>query len=167
MVSVPDQTLEGGSPVTPMVPACFPIPLITGRGTGTETCGIGSVFPHDDLWVSLDYYTNYTLIYYLLFKVWLMRCASCVIYIHWWGKGWPMEAFPFRALVVLYCMLPPFTKHEMSNVLDTVSTIAHLPRLFSPMDFSFWKTDWTTFHGPPLYRIHIIYSGSSARGFQA
>ena len=46
--------MEGGSPLTPMVPADLSIPLITGRGTGIETCGIGSVLPPDDLWVGLD-----------------------------------------------------------------------------------------------------------------
>ena len=33
--SVPNQTVEGGSPLTPMVPAHLSIPLITYRGTGT------------------------------------------------------------------------------------------------------------------------------------
>ena len=41
-----------------MVPAHLSIPLITGRGTGTETCGIDGVFPADDLWISLDVSTD-------------------------------------------------------------------------------------------------------------
>ena len=24
---------------------------------------------------------------------------------------------------------------------------------------SFWKTDWTSYHGPPWYHIYILYSG--------
>ena len=51
--SVPDQTAEGGTPLTPMVPAHLSIPLITGRGTCTKTCGIGRMFPPDDLWMVL------------------------------------------------------------------------------------------------------------------
>ena len=66
--SVPDQTVEGGSPLTPMVPAHLSIPLITGRGTGTETCRIGSAFPSDDLWIGLDTCTNCTLVYDLILK---------------------------------------------------------------------------------------------------
>ena len=49
--------------LTPMVPAHLSIPLITGQGTGTETCGIDSVFPPDDLWIGLDTYMNCILIY--------------------------------------------------------------------------------------------------------
>ena len=46
-----------------MVPAHLSVPLIAGRGAGTETCGIDSVFPPDDPWTGLDTYTNCTLIY--------------------------------------------------------------------------------------------------------
>ena len=49
----PDQTAEGGTPLTPMVPAHLSIPLIIGRGTCTKTCGIGRMFPLDDLWMVL------------------------------------------------------------------------------------------------------------------
>ena len=70
------------------------IPLITGRGTGIETCGIGSVFPPDDLWIGLDTYMNCILIYDLLLKVWMIMCATCYICIDWWGKGWPMVDRP-------------------------------------------------------------------------
>ena len=34
---------------TPMVPAHVSIHLIIGRGIGTETCGMGSVIPPDDI----------------------------------------------------------------------------------------------------------------------
>ena len=51
-------------------------PMITGQGTGTETCGIGSVFPSDDLWIGLDTYMNCILIYDLFLKVWLKECAT-------------------------------------------------------------------------------------------
>ena len=61
-------------------PAHLSIALITVRGTGTETCGIGSVFPPDRIWIGSDTYTNCTLIYDLLLKVWLMGCASCIYY---------------------------------------------------------------------------------------
>ena len=67
--------------------------------------GIGSVFPPDDLWISLHTHTNciyiyiYThirirlYIYNLLLKVWLMGCATCFICIGWYGERdalwWP------------------------------------------------------------------------------
>ena len=107
--SVLDHTVEGGSPLTPMVPAHLSIPLISGRGTVTETCGIGCVVPPDDLWIGLDTYTNCTLVYDLLSTVCLMRFATC-IHLYWliW-KGWPMVACVFRALVVLYRIMPIFT----------------------------------------------------------
>ena len=120
-----------------MVPEHLSIPLITGRGTGTETSGIGSVFPLDDLWIGLDTYMNCTLICDLFLKVWLMGCATCFICIDWWGKGWPMLGCPFRALVALYRMLPIFT--YMSNIWGNVSTIVHLPRMFLPMECLFVK----------------------------
>ena len=93
--SVPDQTVENGSLLPPMVPAPLSIPLMTGRGTVTETCGIGSVFPSDDLWIGLDTDTNCTLIYDLFLKVWLMGCATC-IYLYWlMGKGIAYGGLPF------------------------------------------------------------------------
>ena len=70
--------MEGGSPLPPLVPAHLSSPLITGRGTGTETCGIGGVFPPDDLLIGLDAYMNCILIYDLFWKVWLMGCATCL-----------------------------------------------------------------------------------------
>ena len=49
-------------------PAHLSIPLITGLGTGTEACGIGSVFPPGDLWIGMDTYSNCTLTYDILLK---------------------------------------------------------------------------------------------------
>ena len=79
--SIPYKTVVGGGPLTPMVVAHLSIPLIAGRGTGTETCGIGSVFPADDIWVGLDTYTNCILIYDLLLKFYLMGCATCLVFL--------------------------------------------------------------------------------------
>ena len=45
---MPDQAVEDGSPLTPMALEHLPIPWIS-RGIGTETFGIGSVFPPDNL----------------------------------------------------------------------------------------------------------------------
>ena len=50
--------MEDGSSLNPMVPAHLSTPLITGLGIGTETCGVGSVFAPDDLWIGLDTYTS-------------------------------------------------------------------------------------------------------------
>ena len=80
-------TVEGGIPLTSMVPAHLSIPLITGRRTGTETYWIGGVFPPDDLWIFLDTYLNCILIYAWFFKVSLVGCATCIICIDWWRKG--------------------------------------------------------------------------------
>ena len=71
-----------------MVPAHLYIPSISGRGTGTETYGVCSVLPPDDLWIGLDTYMNCILIYDLLLKVGLMWCATCFICIDRWGNGW-------------------------------------------------------------------------------
>ena len=107
--------------------------------TCTEICGIGRMFPSDNFWIGLDTYMNCILIYHLLLKVWLTGCATCFICIDWWGRGMPMLACPFRALVVLYRMLPIFTKYEMSNIWATVSTIVQLSGMFPPTDFLFEK----------------------------
>ena len=117
-----------------MAPAHLSIPLIQGRGTSTETCRISSVFPPDDLWIGLDNYLNCILIYDLFLKVWLMGCDTWFICIDWMRKVWPIVAYPFRARVVLYQILPIFTLYEMFNVWTTVSTIVHLPRMFPPTD---------------------------------
>ena len=34
------------------------LPVITGRGVGSETCEVDNVFPPDDLCFSLDTYAN-------------------------------------------------------------------------------------------------------------
>ena len=48
------------------------------------------------------------------------------------GKGWPMVACHFRALIVL----PPYD--------------------VSSHGLCFWKTDWISYHGPPIYHIYIL-----------
>ena len=106
--SIPEQTVEGGNPLNPMVPAHLAIPLIASQGTGTDICGIGSISPNDH-WTGLGAYTNWALISNLLLKVWLMVCDTCFVCTDWCGKRWPMAACSFRALVVLCWMLPIFT----------------------------------------------------------
>ena len=51
-------------------------------GIETYMYGVGSVIPPVDLWIGLDTYMNYALIYNLHLEVWLMRCATC-IYFYW------------------------------------------------------------------------------------
>ena len=38
----------GGISLALMVPAHLSVPLIAGRGIGSETCGVGDGFPSDD-----------------------------------------------------------------------------------------------------------------------
>ena len=155
MWSVPNQTMEGGIHLNPMVSAHLHIPLISGRGTGTETCVIGSVFPPDDLWIDLDTYTNCTVIYDFLLKVWLMGCATAFICIDWWGKGWPIVTSPFRQalsytgccqyLLNMNCLMHGLLFLQLSTSLGC----------FCPPTF-FWKADWTGCHRPPLCHIYIL-----------
>ena len=52
------QTMEGGSTLTSTVLALLPVISNTGRGIGTDTCGMGDVFPTDDRWFGSETYTN-------------------------------------------------------------------------------------------------------------
>ena len=90
-------------------------------------------------WFVLDTYTNCILIYEILLKVSRTGCATSFTYIGWCEKGWPVVACPFRAMVVLYRMLPIFIWYEMFNISTTVSTIVNITGMFSPTDFLFEK----------------------------
>ena len=46
--------MEDGSSLIPTMPGHLFSPLITGRGIGTETCGLGEVVPSEDLWFGSD-----------------------------------------------------------------------------------------------------------------
>ena len=70
--------MEGGSSLTPMVPAHLSGPLNTGRGIGTETCGVEEAFSPDDPWFGSDTYTNCAMIYNSYFDVWLMGYVICI-----------------------------------------------------------------------------------------
>ena len=86
--------MEGGSSLTPMVPEHLPIPLITGRRIGTKTCGVGHVFPPDDL-IGVDTYLNYALIliYIQIYDWWgVPRVSICIEMFDWWERNdlwWP------------------------------------------------------------------------------
>ena len=47
-------------------------PSITGRGKGTETCEVDSVFPPDDLWLGADTSMNCVILYNLCLDVYMM-----------------------------------------------------------------------------------------------
>ena len=88
----------------------FVYPLITSLGTGTETCGVGNVFPPDYPWVGLDTNMNCTFDIWFTFKS--LTGGVCHLYLFILTdaeKGWPMVSCPFLALVVLYRMLPILT----------------------------------------------------------
>ena len=47
--------------------------------------------------------------------------------------------------------------YELIGVWDTVFARIYLPSMFLSTDYLCEKTDWTSYHGPSLYRIYIIY----------
>ena len=59
--------------------------------------------------------------------------------LYWWGKGWPVDACPFRTLVVLYRMFPFIICLILMNYLMEFYFIgfvnAHLPGCFCPWTF--------------------------------
>ena len=66
---------------------------------------------------------------------------------------------PFRALVVLYRMLPIFTDYEISNVWATVSTIVLRPRMFPPTDLLYIKfTCYTQDNHQGCFRLSFWFS---------
>ena len=113
----------GGSPLTPMLPAHLFIPSITGRGIGTETCGIGSVFSPDDLWTGLYTYKKCILKYDLLLNMWLMVDGVWHLFYLYWlvGKGMAYGGLPFPGTgcpvpgVANICLMP--------NIWATACTI--------------------------------------------
>ena len=94
-------------------------PLITGRGLGTETYGVGDVCLPDDLWFGSDTYTTCALVCNLHLEVWL-KCAFWILMSNWWGKGWPVVTCSFQAVVVLFQMLAIFTYRQVSNIRRTL-----------------------------------------------
>ena len=80
-------------------------------------------------------------------------------------KGMAHGGLPFPRTGSPAPVLPIFTWYEISNAWAIVSTIVHLPRLFTPT-IVLWKTDCTNYHRPPLYHIYILNSGKSAGVFQ-
>ena len=121
------------------------VPLISGRGTGTDTCGIGSAFPPDDPLIGLDTHTNCTLIYDLLLKIWLIGVCH-LFYLYWlMGKGMAYGNWLSCTGCCQYLL----------NIWATVYTIVHLPRMFAPTDFLFEERNGL----PPLYHIYILHSG--------
>ena len=128
----------GGNPLTPVVSGHLSILFITGRGTGTKTCGKGSVFPPDDICIGLDTFTNCILIYDLFLNFWLMGCATCFICINWWGKAHVGLPFPGTG-----CSVPDVASiYFISNVYCMDFCFYNCPpppRMFPPTDFRLEK----------------------------
>ena len=119
-------------------------PFTTGRGIGTETRG--------------------------MYTVWMIICASIYIYNCVFGSlisdvtcnyasadegnGWSVVACLSRALVVLYRMLTIFACHALNYVWDDVSIFNHLPRMFLSTDFAFRITDLPNCPGPHIYMLY-------------
>ena len=59
------------------------------------------------------------------------------------------------------CPIPDvgYNYFDMINMWDIVSALNHLPRMFLSTDYLFEKMDWTSYFGPPLYGIYILYWG--------
>ena len=92
-----------------------------------------------------------------------MWCAICIDMFNWWGKGWPMVACPFWALVVLYRMLSIFSEYRLINVWATPSAFFHLPRMFLSTDFLFEKWVGLVFWTPSISYWHNKLSIISRR----
>ena len=99
------------------------------------------------------------------FKSATERCAICFICIDWWGKGSPMVACPFWALIVLCRMLPTFTWYKCLMYGLLFLQLATALRCFRTRTFVL-KTDWTRFVGPLLHHIYTLDSGESAGVFE-
>ena len=152
--SVPGQTVEGGIPLTLMVPAHLSIPLITGRGTGTVTCWIGGVFPPDDLWIGLDIYMNCILIYDWFWKPdWLG--VPIVLFVMtdgerdslWWpafSGHWLSSDGCYQYLLDMRCLMYGLMFLRLSTSLGSFH-----PRTFFGLD----SLDWTGSHGPLYIRF--------------
>ena len=80
-----------------------------------------------------------------------------LVYLNWpnWGKGWPVVACPFWALVVLYRMSPYLLNMKCLMYGLLFLLLSPSKGCFQPQTF-FLKTDWTGFHRPPLYHINIL-----------
>ena len=65
--SVFDQTVGGGSSITPINPAHVSVQLYIGGWIDIETCGMDDLFPPDDLMFGSDTSRNCAFIYDLYF----------------------------------------------------------------------------------------------------
>ena len=55
-------------------------PFTTGRGIGTETCGMGNVFPADDLQFCLDTYDSCTIYIYIYICIYIYMCVCVCVF---------------------------------------------------------------------------------------
>ena len=68
------------------------LPIVTGRGVGTETCEVDNVFTPDDLWFGSHTYTNGAVLHNLYSDVEMMGYVICIHMPYWWGRNglrWP------------------------------------------------------------------------------
>ena len=94
-MGVLDHTVEGGSSLTPIVPAPLFLLSNTGRWIGTQSCGVGDAFRPDELWFGSDTYRNYAFIYDLYIDAWLMGCVIRIYMSNWWGEWMAYGGPPF------------------------------------------------------------------------
>ena len=117
-------------------------------------------------WIGVDTYTNCTSVHDLLLKVWLMGCDTC-IHLYWlMGKGIAYGGLPFLGTS---CPIPDVANiYLIWNALCMSYCLYNcpLPWDVSTHEPSFWKADWTSYHGPPLYHIYILHSDNQQECFR-
>ena len=160
-------TVEYESPLTPMVPAHLSIPfdyrsMNMRRNLWVRQC-VSS-------WWHLDWFG------YLLemnISIWFtFKCLTewlCHLFYFYWlmGKGTAYGGLPFLGTG---CPVPDVANNYLIWNAECMGYCFYsCPPAYdvSAQGLSFWKTDWTSCHGPHLYHIYILYSAKSVGVVQA
>ena len=169
------------------------IPLTTGRGTGTETCGLDYVFPPDDLCSrpeALFLYICMHSLYDLWYRTYIyiqQECYSVLVKLHpitffrtvFLGcarfLGWiPLFVFfgvpivswsLINSLIQGWVWLSVFVWNNHLILDIWCSAISHLPGCFCPWTF-FRISDSTWYHRNPFMSYLVTRLGYFAGEFQ-
>ena len=157
LCSVFDQTVEGGADRLTWCRLICP-PIITGRGVGVETCVVDNVFPPDDFWFGLDTYTNgaFCIICISMSKWWGMWCVYRCLADGGRGGRWSSAISTYWLSCTECCLCLLSMRWSMCGTM-----FLHLStpiEMFLSTDYLFEKnTDWTSYLGPSLYEVYILY----------